>query len=100
MKKVLEKKSNIVETVKIIDGDNEGWISYPRYHIDVYFNKDSTELDEAMIQEKYFNNKFFDKVISKECHFNFFNPNYMDENGKMHRYSYSEEVFEDSEKEI
>ena len=89
IKNVLEKKSN-VETVKVIDGDDEGWISYPRYQINVYFNNDSTELDEAMIQEKYFNNKFFDKVVSKECHFSFFNFNYKDENGKMHRYTYSE----------
>lgn len=100
IKRVLEKKPSIVETVKIIDGDDEGWISYPRYQINVYFNNDSTELDEAMIQEKYFNNKFFDKVVSKECHFSFFNFNYRDENGKMCRYTYKDEVFEDSEKEI
>ena len=97
VKKVLEKKPN-VETVKVIDEEDKNWTSYPRYHIDVYFNKDSTELDEAMIQEKYFNNKFFDKVVSKECHFNFFNPNYMDEMGNMYRYTHSEKEIEEIEK--
>ena len=90
VKKVLEKKSN-VETVKIIDGENGNWRCYPRYNINVYFTKDSNELEEAEIQEKYFNNKFFNKVVSKECYFNFFNPNHMDEMGNMYRYTYSEE---------
>ena len=90
VKKVLEKKSN-VETVKVIDGENGNWYSYPRYNINVYFNKDSNELEEAEIQEKYFNNKFFNKVVSKECYFNFFNPNHMDEMGNMYRYVYTEE---------
>ena len=99
VKKVLEKKSN-VETVKVIDGENGNWYSYPRYNINVYFNKDSNELEEAEIQEKYFNNKFFNKVVSKECYFNFFNPNYRDEMGNMYRYTYSDKVFENSEKEI
>ena len=90
VKKVLEKKSN-VETVKVFDGENGNWRCYPRYNINVYFNKDSNELEEAEIQEKYFNNKFFNKVVSKECYFNFFNPNHMDENGNMHRYVYTEE---------
>ena len=89
VKKVLEKKTN-VETVKVIDGEDESWYSYPRYNINVYFNKDSNELEEAEIQEKYFNNKFFNKVVSKECYFNFFNPNHMDEMGNMRRYTYSE----------
>ena len=89
VKKVLEKKSN-VETVKVIDGENGNWRCYPRYNINVYFNKDSNELEEAEIQEKYFNNKFFNKVVSKECYFNFFNPNHIDEMGNMRRYTYSE----------
>ena len=99
VKKVLEKKSN-VETVKVIDGENGNWHSYPRYNINVYFNKDSNELEEAEIQDKYFNNKFYTKVVSKECYFNFFNPNYRDEMGNMYRYTYSDKVFENSEKEI
>ena len=90
VKKVLEKKTN-VETVKVIDGEDENWYTYPRYDINVYFNKDSNELEEAEIQEKYFNNKFFNKVVSKECYFNFFNPNHMDEMGNMHGYVYTEE---------
>ena len=90
VKKVLEKKSN-VETVKVIDEENGNWHSYPRYNINVYFNKDSNELEEAEIQEKYFNNKFFNKVVSKECYFNFFNPNHMNEMGNMYRYVYTEE---------
>ena len=89
VKKVLEKKSN-VETVKVFDGENGNWRCYPRYNINVYFNKDSNELEEAEIQEKYFNNKFFNKVVSKECYFNFFNPNHMDEMGNMCRYVYTE----------
>ncbi len=89
-KKNIEKNS-FVETVKVFDGEEEGWYSYPRYSINVYFNKDSNELEEAEIQEKYFNNKFFNKVVSKECYFNFFNPNHMDEMGNMYRYTYSEE---------
>lgn len=99
VKKVLEKKSN-VETVKVIDGEDENWRCYPRYNINVYFNKDSNELEEAEIQDKYFNNKFYTKVVSKECYFNFFNPNYRDEMGNMYRYTYSDKVFENSEKEI
>lgn len=99
VKKVLEKKSN-VETVKVIDEENGNWHSYPRYNINVYFNKDSNELEEAEIQDKYFNNKFYMKVVSKECYFNFFNPNYRDEMGNMYRYTYSDKVFENSEKEI
>lgn len=99
VKKVLEKKSN-VETVKVIDEENGNWHSYPRYNINVYFNKDSNELEEAEIQDKYFNNKFYTKVVSKECYFNFFNPNYRDEMGNMYRYTYSDKVFENSEKEI
>lgn len=94
VKKVLEKKTN-VETVKVIDGEDESWYSYPRYNINVYFNKDSNELEEAEIQEKYFNNKFFNKVVSKECYFNFFNPNHTDENGHMHRYVYTEEKIQE-----
>ena len=90
VKKVLEKKSN-VETVKVIDGENGNWRCYPRYNINVYFTKDSNELEEAEIQEKYFNNKFFNKVVSKECYFNFFNPNLIDEKGNMCRYVYAEE---------
>ena len=89
-KKNIEKNS-FVETVKVFDGEEEGWYSYPRYSINVYFNKDSNELEEAEIQEKYFNNKFFNKVVSKECYFNFFNPNHMDEMGNMCRYVYTEE---------
>lgn len=88
-KKNIEKNS-FVETVKVFDGEDESWYSYPRYNINVYFNKDSNELEEAGIQEKYFNNKFFNKVVSKECHFNFFNPNHMDEMGNMCRYVYTE----------
>ena len=99
VKKVLEKKTN-VETVKVIDGEDENWYTYPRYDINVYFNKDSNELEEAEIQDKYFNNKFYTKVVSKECYFNFFNPNYRDEMGNMYRYTYSDKVFENSEKEI
>ena len=91
-KKNIEKNS-FVEAVKVFDGENGNWYSYPRYNINVYFNKDSNELEEAEIQEKYFNNKFFNKVVSKECYFNFFNPNHMDENGHMHRYVYAEEKF-------
>ena len=89
-KKNIEKNS-FVEAVKVFDGENGNWYSYPRYNINVYFNKDSNELEEAEIQEKYFNNKFFNKVVSKECYFNFFNPNHMDEMGNMYRYTYSEE---------
>lgn len=89
-KKNIEKNS-FVETVKVFDGEDESWYSYPRYNINVYFNKDSNELEEAGIQEKYFNNKFFNKVASKECYFNFFNPNHMDEMGNMCRYVYAEE---------
>ena len=89
-KKNIEKNS-FVETVKVFDGEDESWYSYPRYDINVYFNKDSNELEEAGIQEKYFNNKFFNRVVSKECYFNFFNPNHTDENGNMHRYVYTEE---------
>ena len=89
-KKNIEKNS-FVETVKVFDGEDESWYSYPRYNINVYFNKDSNELEEAGIQEKYFNNKFFNKVVSKECYFNFFNSNHTDENGNMHRYVYTEE---------
>ena len=88
-KKNIEKNS-FVEAVKVFDGENGNWYSYPRYNINVYFNKDSNELKEAEIQEKYFNNKFFNKVVSKECYFNFFNPNHMDEMGNMCRYTYSE----------
>ena len=88
-KKNIEKNS-FVEAVKVFDGENGNWYSYPRYNINVYFNKDSNELKEAEIQEKYFNNKFFNKVVSKECYFNFFNPNHMDEMGNMRRYTYSE----------
>ena len=89
-KKNIEKNS-FVEAVKVFDGENGNWYSYPRYNINVYFNKDSNELEEAEIQEKYFNNKFFNKVVSKECYFNFFNPNHMDEMGNMGRYFYTEE---------
>ena len=89
-KKNIEKNS-FVEAVKVFDGENGNWYSYPRYNINVYFNKDSNELEEAEIQEKYFNNKFFNKVVSKECYFNFFNPNHMDEMGNMYRYVYTEE---------
>ena len=89
-KKNIEKNS-FVEAVKVFDGENGNWYSYPRYNINVYFNKDSNELEEAEIQEKYFNNKFFNKVVSKECYFNFFNPNHMDEMGNMCRYVYTEE---------
>ena len=89
-KKNIEKNS-FVEAVKVFDGENGNWYSYPRYNINVYFNKDSNELEEAEIQEKYFNNKFFNKVVSKECYFNFFNPNHMDEMGNMHGYIYTEE---------
>ena len=88
-KKNIEKNS-FVETVKVFDGENGNWYSYPRYNINVYFNKDSNELEEAEIQEKYFNNKFFNKVVSKECYFNFFNPNLIDEKGNMCRYVYTE----------
>ena len=98
-KKNIEKNS-FVEAVKVFDGENGNWYSYPRYNINVYFNKDSNELEEAEIQEKYFNNKFLNKVVSKECYFNFFNPNYRDEMGNMYRYTYSDKVFENSEKEI
>ena len=89
-KKNIEKNS-FVEAVKVFDGENGNWYSYPRYNINVYFNKDSNELEEAEIQEKYFNNKFFNKVVSKECYFNFFNPNHMDEMGNMHGYIYTKE---------
>ena len=99
VKKVLEKKPN-VGTVKVIDGEDEDWSSYPRYHIDVYFNKDSTELEEAEIQEKYFNNSFYTKVVSKECYFYFFNPNNMNEDGRMYRYTYSKKEIEEIKKGI
>ena len=89
-KKNIEKNS-FVEAVKVFDGENGNWYSYPRYNINVYFNKDSNEFEEAEIQEKYFNNKFFNKVVSKECYFNFFNPNHMDEMGNMCRYVYTKE---------
>lgn len=89
-KKNIEKNS-FVEAVKVFDGEKGNWYSYPRYSINVYFNKDSNEVEEAEIQEKYFNNKFFNKIVSKECYFNFFNPNHMDEMGNMCRYVYTEE---------
>lgn len=50
-------KNKIVNTIKIIDGNTHGCICYPRWDLDILFNKNSTNELECEYLNKWFNRR-------------------------------------------
>ena len=49
-------KNKIINKIKIIDGNRGGWISSPRWTLDILFDEISSEEKECLYLNKWFNN--------------------------------------------
>lgn len=81
---IKNKKHKNIEKIEIKDMANEFWKGYPRYSVNITFNKNVTEEKEMLFHKKYFENKIISKLETKGNSYevNYYHPNFT-MNGKM-----------------
>ena len=53
-KMLIIKRNRIIESMKLIDGDGDGWKSYPRFELQILFKENSTDEDEVKFLNRWF----------------------------------------------
>lgn len=62
------KRHKVVDKVQLIDGNHDGWKSYPRYHMEIHFKKISEDEAEQRRAEIKMLNRFFKTDYYKNMH--------------------------------
>lgn len=53
----------IIEKIKIIDGNHDGWEISPRFTLDILFKKESTDEEEFYFLKKWFKKDYYGQLI-------------------------------------